>query len=221
MNDALVRASATCTESEKVVAKKPAAEKKAKPKKTASKAKAKTVKCEVKTPKATKTYATERERYENRTHPNEGRPTIYNAEICDEICQAVSCTSLGLTKLCEANPHWPERDTIYRWRWRYPEFSDKFAEAKRKQADFLVEELLDISDDGRNDWMDVQGHDGNPGWKYNGEHVNRSRLRIDTRKWIASKVLPKVYGTNNDDQIAAAQSLAEQVIKMVAENSKK
>jgi Bacteriophage Sf6, terminase small subunit-like len=204
-------------ESAKVAAKKTASPKKAKPKKTTSK----TMKCEISTPKKTsKPYATEQERHENKRE-NFGRPTDYNAEICEEICVAVSCTSLGLARLCQANPHWPDRDTIYRWRWRYPDFSDQFAEAKRKQADFLVEELLDISDDGRNDWMEAQGYDGSSGWKYNGEHVNRSRLRIDTRKWIASKVLPKVYGTSNDDQVAAAQSLAEQVLKMVSEKNKK
>ncbi len=32
------------------------------------------------------------------------------------------------------------------------------------------------------------------GWQVNGEHIQRSRLRIDARKWMASKLAPKKYG---------------------------
>ena len=66
--------------------------------------------------------------------------------------------------------------------------------AKEESADALVEDILDIADDGSNDWMAVHGKDGSEAWKLNGEHVQRSRLRVDTRKWIASKLKPKKYG---------------------------
>ena len=59
-----------------------------------------------------------------------------------------------------------------------------------RQADLLAEECLDISDDVSQDY--IEGEDGNT--KCNTEFVNRSRLRIDTRKWLASKLLPKQYG---------------------------
>ena len=32
------------------------------------------------------------------------------------------------------------------------------------------------------------------GYQLNGEHVQRSKLRVDTRKWYLSKILPKKYG---------------------------
>jgi hypothetical protein len=32
----------------------------------------------------------------------------------------------------------------------------------------------------------------------NKEWTNRSRLRIDARKWVASKLKPKVYGDKTD-----------------------
>ena len=66
-------------------------------------------------------------------------------------------------------------------------------------ADALVEESLEISDDGTNDWMArrseaEKGAGVTTGWVLNGEHVQRSRLRVDTRRWYASKIAPKKYG---------------------------
>jgi hypothetical protein len=57
----------------------------------------------------------------------------------------------------------------------------------------MADELIDIADDGRNDWMARPGN-ATIGYELNGEHVQRSRLRSDTRKWLLSKCLPKVYG---------------------------
>ena len=53
--------------------------------------------------------------------------------------------------------------------------------------------IIDIADNASNDWM--QRHDGdNPGWQANGESVQRSKLRVDARRWYASKLRPRVYG---------------------------
>ncbi len=63
------------------------------------------------------------------------------------------------------------------------------------QADTLFDEALGIADDGTNDWMERLDKDGQAaGWQLNGEHVQRSRLRVDTRKWAAGKLAPKKYG---------------------------
>jgi hypothetical protein len=40
--------------------------------------------------------------------------------------------------------------------------------------------------------------DDDPGWELNGEHIQRSRVRIDTRKSLLSKMLPKVYGDKTE-----------------------
>ena len=43
--------------------------------------------------------------------------------------------------------------------------------------------------------MERLDRDGNViGWRVNGEAVQRSKLRVDTRKWVASKLKPKKYG---------------------------
>ena len=73
------------------------------------------------------------------------------------------------------------------------EFAAQYARAKEVQADHMADEILEISDEATNDWMDREGirvpdH----------EHLQRSRLRVDTRKWLMSKMLPKKYGDKLD-----------------------
>ena len=57
--------------------------------------------------------------------------------------------------------------------------------------------MLDIADDAANDWMEREG-ENSQGWQLNGEHVQRTRLRLDTRKWIAARLAPKKYGDKVD-----------------------
>jgi len=65
--------------------------------------------------------------------------------------------------------------------------SDQYARACEERGHALAEDVIEISDDGSNDWMQDNDPD-NPGWKLNGEHIQRSKLRVDTRKWFASKL---------------------------------
>jgi hypothetical protein len=83
--------------------------------------------------------------------------------------------------------------TVFNWLHSFPEFLEQYTRAKEESADALVDEMLDIADDAANDWMEVHDKD-NPGYRLNGEAINRSRLRVDTRKWIAAKLKPKKYG---------------------------
>lgn len=87
----------------------------------------------------------------------------------------------------------PSLASIFLWISKYPEFSEQYAKAKQTGLEALAEDLLEISDDGQNDWM--QNNDPeNPGYRLNGEHIQRSKLRVDTRKWLLSKLVPKKYG---------------------------
>lgn len=89
----------------------------------------------------------------------------------------------------------PAASTLFLWMQKHPEFLEQYTRAKEESADALVEEMLDIADDAANDWMERHDRDGNNiGWQANGDHINRSRLRVDTRKWIASRLKPKKYG---------------------------
>ena len=66
----------------------------------------------------------------------------------------------------------------------------------------MAEDILDIADDGTNDWMEKQDSEGSAaGWSFNGEHVQRSKLRVDARKWLMSKMKPKKYGEKVSQEI--------------------
>lgn len=123
-----------------------------------------------------------------------GRPSIYTPELAQRICELVATHSFGLKKLGEVYEDIPSTETINQWRSEKPEFSAMYAEAKRRQADLMAEEIIQIADDGQNDWMETADDQGGTGWKVNGEHVQRSRLRMDARKWLAAKLSPRIYG---------------------------
>lgn len=120
-----------------------------------------------------------------------GRPLEYTKEMGDHICELVASSSHGLLKLTQLYPELPSKMTINRWRYRVPAFRDQYALAKIAQADRLAEECLDIADDDSNDTK-INPDTGEE--IANNEFISRSRLRIDTRKWLAAKLLPKQYG---------------------------
>lgn len=89
----------------------------------------------------------------------------------------------------------PSNQIVYKWLDESKEFSERFARARLDGYDAIAQETLAIADDGQNDWMERLGEDGKPvGWKLNGEHVQRSKLRIETRLKLLAKWDPKRYG---------------------------
>lgn len=141
-----------------------------------------------------------------------GRPTIFTQELADLICERVATHAVGLIRLCDMYDDMPTKETVNQWRYKYSDFSSQYTKAKLTQADLLAEEIIDIADDGRNDWMEALSDDEKGlAWKLNGEHVNRSRLRIDTRKWLAAKLIPRTYGNYGEDRKEHEGSLIEKL----------
>ena len=75
----------------------------------------------------------------------------------------------------------------------------------------MAEEIQDIADDSSNDWIEIEKRDGTSYEIVNKEAVLRSRLRVDTRKWLMSKLKPKKYGekldlTSGGDKIPQASN---------------
>ena len=109
----------------------------------------------------------------------------------------------------------PNHVTVLRWALTIPEFRNQYAIAREMQAEVLADELLEIADDGRNDWMEKQDQNGAMiGWRENGEAMRRSQLRIETRKWVAAKLMPKRWGDKNTTELTGPDGapLAAQVI---------
>lgn len=124
-----------------------------------------------------------------------GRPSSYTEEISKEICERLA-DGESLRRIC-LDDHMPSRITVYAWLLdeRYSDFLTKYTRAREFQAESHADDMTDIADDGSNDWMEnVDDQGAIIGYKLNGENIQRSKLRIDTRKWIASKLKPKKYG---------------------------
>ncbi len=122
-------------------------------------------------------------------HPG-GAPSLYTRELAIEICDAIAESYKSLKTLCKLNPSWPRYRTLRTWIREREEMQHLYAQAKEDQGDLFVEEMLEISDDGTSDYYEnAKGE-----MVFDSEHVQRSRLRVDTRKWIASKYKPKKYG---------------------------
>ncbi len=102
-----------------------------------------------------------------------GRPTDYTPELADRICEQLA-DGMSMGKVCEADDM-PAKRTIFNWLRTNEEFLHQYERAKEESADSMTDDMLDISDNLSGD-------------------TQRDRLRVDTRKWIASKLKPKKYG---------------------------
>lgn len=116
-----------------------------------------------------------------------GRPTEYTPELAEEICLRIT-QGESLRKICESNKKFPAVSTICLWNLQDRNgFAEQYTRARQAQAELLADELFTITDD---ESRDVSGELEMP----NSVAVQRDRLRVDTRKWYLSKVLPKIYG---------------------------
>lgn len=116
-----------------------------------------------------------------------GRPSGLTAEIAEMVCEGVAsgkstrvmCLTAGISQ-----------SMLWRWLDKVDWFREQYARAKERCADVYAEEIIEIADDSIGDMrMDKSGNK-----VVDQEVVARARLRIDARKWYASKVAPKRYG---------------------------
>lgn len=129
-----------------------------------------------------------------------GRPPIYTPELAAAICARLA-KGESLRSICR-DEGMPARSVVHEWVvYDTNGFADQYARAKEAGLDEMADELLDIADDGKNDWMAKNDPD-NPGYVLNGEHSSRSRLRIDARKWYLSKLAPKRFGDRTSVELA-------------------
>lgn len=156
-----------------------------------------------------------------------GRPTDYAEELVREICGRIASGQSVATISKQSDM--PASSTIYDWLAKYPEFAERYAKARENQADMFAEEILEIADTASNDWMESNDPD-NVGYKLNGEAIQRSKLRIDTRKWLAGKLRPKKYGDSINQKVTdgdgnplpvASNDIAERMIALLQKSKAK
>lgn len=137
------------------------------------------------------------------------RPSKYSQQLVDAICDLL-VDGKSLRTIC-STAKMPSRSTVIRWLAENEAFRDQYARARELQADTLAEEILDIADkavlgerlkkDGKGKVLERQ----------TGDMVERSRLRVDVRKWYAGKLQPKKYGERVALDHGVQDNLADQL----------
>ncbi|MDO8377424.1 hypothetical protein [Phenylobacterium sp.] len=103
------------------------------------------------------------------------RPVVFDEALARAVCERLAAGSQGLEAVCAA-PDLPSSATVYRWLADYPEFADQYGEARRIQAHRMFDEARAIAKAAT------------------AKSVAVAKLRIDTLKWQAAKLAPRVYG---------------------------
>lgn len=134
-----------------------------------------------------------------------GAPAMpYDKELGDIICERLA-DGESLRKICQPEQGFPSRPTFFKWLADNEAFANQYRDAREAQADALFDETLDIADETKEDYILRLNHNGPlAGWEVNGEAIARSKLRIDARRWMASKLRPKKYS----DQIKVDQTVS-------------
>lgn len=121
----------------------------------------------------------------------------YTQELADDILRRLA-DGETLRSIC-ATEGYPCHRTVWWWvKENVNGFSIPYAQAREVGWFLIAEDILEIADNGSNDWI-PRNDPKNPGYEANGEHIQRSRLRVDTRKWMLAKMLPKIYGDKLTD----------------------
>lgn len=110
-----------------------------------------------------------------------GRPTDYSEDIAAHICSEIAA-GRSLRSICDAD-EMPDKSTVFRWLSKHETFRDQYTRAQEDRTAAMAEDLLEIADQ-----YDTLQDAVNP------DLIQRAKLRIDTRKWLMSKMAPKKYG---------------------------
>lgn len=112
-----------------------------------------------------------------------GRPSDFTPEIANEICERL-INGESLRRICR-DDGMPNASTVCRWLGQNEEFRKQYAHAREVQADTYADEIVDIADGDVSEDADAA---------VAAQLAARDRLRVDARKWVASKLAPKKYG---------------------------
>jgi hypothetical protein len=126
------------------------------------------------------------------------RPSGYSDELVAVILERLA-EGESLRAICR-DENMPSQSMVFRWLADNQSFREQYARARESQADYWADEIIEISDDGANDtYKDDDGHE-----RTNQDVIARSRLRVDTRKWLMARMAPKKYGDKITQEVTGA-----------------
>ena len=141
-----------------------------------------------------------------------GRPSLYTPKLAQEVVERIS-EGEGLKTICR-DDHVPSAGTVLGWvRDDREGFSNRYAQATTLRTLLWAEEIIEIADDGTNDtYVDDNGNT-----KTNWDELGRSKLRVDTRKWLLARLIPHKYGERVDAEQRSASEIAAEIKAAVDE----
>jgi len=117
---------------------------------------------------------------------------VIPASVLDDICLR-TIEGESMRAICR-DPKMPSRQRLAKELVENSEFAIRYTRARELLYAGWADEILDIADDGTTDYITKIGRNGHEYQAVDQEHIQRSRLRVDSRKWLLSKLLPKLYG---------------------------
>lgn len=132
-----------------------------------------------------------------------GRPTKYNGAMIEDICEKIA-NGRSLRSIC-AEDGMPTTSTVCKWLVENKEFSEQYARARTRQADYFFEEIVEIADSVEADSAAVM----------------KARLQVDARKWAASKIAPKKYGDKTELDVKSSDGSMRPSVRLNAEEFRK
>jgi hypothetical protein len=119
-----------------------------------------------------------------------GRPSIFSEELADLICSRLA-EGDSLRAICR-DEAMPSVGTVCRWLNENAKFQEQYTSAREIQAETFADELVLIAD------TPLIGTKtktvGDKIETIEGDMIEHRRLQVDTRKWVAARLLPKKYG---------------------------
>ena len=114
-------------------------------------------------------------------------------EAEDEIITRLAAGET-LRAICR-DAHVPSRDAVSSWCTADPDgFGARYSKARELGAHEVADEVIEIADDARRDLLERKDANGDTVYVTDREVIERSRIKIDARKWYLSKLFPRQFG---------------------------
>ncbi len=121
--------------------------------------------------------------------PPLGRPTNYTPEFGERICHLVAIHPVGYAHIKAMYPDLPCPQLVREWRKKFPDFNAKYLDAKRFQAELMVEDIDDMLPDEVKVYFDKEGNE-----RIDSPSAAMLIAKINNRKWMAARLAPRRFG---------------------------
>jgi hypothetical protein len=135
----------------------------------------------------------------------EVRPRTFSEKVAGAILDRMANGETA-TQICR-DPGMPTWGTLKRWERNNADFARRYEIARRQCCEYQTDEIITIADDSTNDYIERVTAKGVRQVVFDRDHFERSRLRVDARKWTASKILRHVYGEKSEVDVRTPDGL--------------